>query len=73
MEDMEVNLRRLSVFASDLQPILGKSLRTCQRYMRLIRDVYALEKQQPVTVYHVAEYLGTPVPKIAAFLKINRN
>lgn len=73
MEDMEVNLRRLSVFTADLQLILGKSMRTCQRHMQQIRDMYALEKQQPVTVYHVAEYLDTPVSKIAAFLKINRN
>ena len=73
MEDMEITLHRLSVFTADLQRITGKSMRSCQRYMQLIRDMFALEKQQQVTVFHVAEYFDTPVSRVAAFLKIVGN
>lgn len=69
---MNIALHRLSVFTADLHRITGKSMRTCQRHMQQIRDMFALEKQQPVTVFHIAEYLDTSVSKIAAFLKIQR-
>ena len=69
---MDVALHRLAVFTADLCCITGKSQRSCQRYMQQIRDMFNLGKQQPVTVYHIAEYMSMPVPKIAAFLNISR-
>lgn len=72
MEDMEITLHRLSVFTADLHRITGKSMRTCQRHMQQIRDMFALDKRRPVTVFHMSEYLDIPVSKIAAFLKIHR-
>ncbi len=70
---MEIALHRLSIFTTDLHRITGKSMRSCQRHMQQIRDMYALEKQQPVTVFHAAEYLDMTVSKLAAFLQIERS
>lgn len=72
MVETDLALHRLSVFTADLQCITGKSMRSCQRHMQQIRDMFNLKKQQPVTVFHFAEYLDTNVSQIAAFLKISR-
>lgn len=72
MKDMDITLHRLSVFTADLSCITGKSMRSCQRYMQQIRDMFNLGKQQQVTVFHFAEYLGMTVTQIAVFLKISR-
>src|SRR5690606_4299232 len=68
MQSLEIDLHRLSIFTADLQRINGKSLRACQRHMQAIRDMFDLQKEQPVTIFHVAEYLDTPVSKVASFL-----
>ncbi len=72
MKETDTRLHRLSVFTADLHCITGKSMRSCQRHMQQIRDMFNLTKQQPVTVFHFAEYLDTSVSEIAAFLKISR-
>jgi len=69
---MEITLRRVAIVTKDLHLLLGKSMRSCQREMQLIRDMFALDRQKPVTVFHVAEYLDMPVSDIAVLLKLNR-
>lgn len=69
---MEIALQRLLMFTSDLQRLTGKSMRTCQRLMQQIRDTFALQSWQPVTIYHVSTYMDTSVAEIAHALKLRK-
>lgn len=65
-----IDLHRLSIFTADLQRINGKSMRACQRVMQTIRDMFNLKKEQPVTIFHVAEFFDTPVSQMAVHLDL---
>lgn len=66
---MEISLQRLTVYPSDLQRITGQSVRTCQRLLNKIRDMFGLDKDRPVTVYQASEYLGIPVLDMSRFIR----
>ncbi len=66
---MEISLQRLAVYPSDLQRMTGQSVRTCQRLLNKIRDMFGLGKRQLVTVYHASEYLGIPVRDMSRFIR----
>lgn len=62
-------LHRLFFYTADLKLITGKSERTCQRVLQLIRDCNGLRKHQPITVFHVSDYLGISLDKLLPFLR----
>ena len=67
---MKTPLHRLLFYTADLKQITGKSDRTCQRTMQLMRDFYALRKHQQVTVYHACEFLGITMEQLMPYIKI---
>ncbi|NGF55824.1 hypothetical protein G5B00_04795 [Parapedobacter sp. SGR-10] len=64
-----MSLKRLAVYPSDLQRITGQSVRTCQRLLNKIRDMFGLDKGQHVTIYQASEYLGIPVVDMSRFIR----
>lgn len=64
-----MSLERLAVYPSDLQRITGQSVRTCQRILNKIRDMFGLQKRQYVTVYQASEYFGIPVSDITRYVR----
>jgi len=66
---MEISLKRLAVYPSNLQRITGQSVRTCQRLLNKIRDMFGLDKGQHVTIYQASEYLGIPVVDMSRFIR----
>ncbi|SFG65940.1 hypothetical protein [Pedobacter insulae] len=67
---MKVPLHRIVFYTADLKQITGKSDRTCQRTMTLMRDFFALSKFQQVTVHHACEFLGLTLDEIMPFIKM---
>jgi hypothetical protein len=66
---MNAPLHRLFFYTADLKLMTGKSERTCQRILQLIRDGNGLQKHQPITVFHVCDYLGIPLEKLLPFIR----
>lgn len=63
-------INRLAFYTADLKSITGKSDRTCQRTMQLIKDFYGLKRWQQVTVYHASDYLGIPIEQLLSFIRV---
>lgn len=51
---MKPPLHRIFFYTADLKMISGKSDRTCQRQMQLMRDFFGLREHQQLTVYQLA-------------------
>jgi hypothetical protein len=66
---MKTTLNRLAFYTADLKLVTGKSDRTCQRTMQLMRDFYGLQRWQQTTIYHASEFLGIPIEQLGAFIK----
>lgn len=66
---MNASLHRLFFYTADLKLITGKSERSCQRIIQLIRDCNGLDKHQPITVFHVCDYFGISLDKLLPFMK----
>lgn len=60
---------RLFFYTADLKQLTGKSDRTCQRMMQLMRDFFALHEHQPITVYHACEYLGLSMEQLMPYVR----
>jgi hypothetical protein len=66
---MSAPLHRLFFYTADLKLMTGKSERSCQRILQLIRDSNGLQKHQPITVFHVCDYLGISLDKLLPFIR----
>lgn len=67
---MKGSPHRIIFYTADLKQITGKSDRTCQRMMQLMRDFFALRPHQQVTVYHACEFLGLTMEQMLPFIKL---
>lgn len=66
---MKTPLHRLIFYTADLKQITGKSDRSCQRTMQLMRDLFGIREHQQVTVYHACEYLGLTMDELMPYIK----
>ena len=66
---MKAPLHRIIFYTADLKQITGKSDRTCQRMMQLIRDFFALREHQQVTVYQACEFMGLTMDEMMPYIK----
>ena len=66
---MKAPLHRIIFYTADLKQITGKSDRTCQRMMQLIRDFFALREHQQVTVYQTCEFMGLTMDEMMPYIK----
>jgi len=66
---MSAPLHRLCFYTADLKLMTGKSERSCQRILQLIRDCNGLQKHQPITVFYVCDYLGISLEKLLPFIR----
>ena len=66
---MNASLHRLFFYTADLKLITGKSERTCQRILQLIRDCNGLQKHQHVTIFQASDYLGISLERLLPFIK----
>ncbi|GAA3968543.1 hypothetical protein GCM10022246_21600 [Pedobacter ginsengiterrae] len=69
LKNSKKTMKRITLYASDLVLITGKSGRTCQRIFQQIRDTFGIKKNQVVTVYHVSDFLGLPLEQVNAFIR----
>jgi len=66
---MKAPLPRLFFYTADLRLITGKSNRTCQRMMQLMRDFFELREYQQVTVHQACEFLGITKEEMMPYIK----
>ena len=53
-------MRQITIYPKEVAGILGKSLTTAQTLVRTIKDAYAKEKHQALTIREFCEYKGLP-------------
>lgn len=64
-----VHMKRLAVYAKDIERIMGKSPRTACTMLANIRKYYGKEKHQVVTINELCDYLGITKEEAEEFLK----
>jgi hypothetical protein len=60
---------RITIEASDIALITGKSLRTARRMMREMRRIYQKESYQYITAEEFSVYSGIPVDQVYEYLQ----
>lgn len=53
-------MKQITIYPKEVASILGKSLTTAQTLVRTIKDAYAKEKHQSLTIREFCEYKGLP-------------
>ncbi len=61
--------KRIQVHSTDIQNITGFSLRHSQRILQQLREMNGKTKQQIVTTYELADYLGVDLKIIEDFIE----
>jgi hypothetical protein len=67
---MKPPLHRIFFYTADLKMISGKSDRTCQRQMQLMRDFFGLREHQQLTVYHACDFLGLTMEQLIPYIRL---
>ena len=62
-------MKRLAVYAKDIEKIMGKSPRTACAMLSNIRKYYGKKKHQVVTLKELCAYLGLTQEEVEEFLK----
>ena len=57
---MSENEAKVTIDASHIHKLTGKSTRQCQRIVKTIREHSQKEDWQPVTYFDVAKFFGLP-------------
>lgn len=57
-------MRRVVIYPSDIQILLGISDRSARRYIKKIKDRLGKESEQFITTQEFAEYSGIPLENI---------
>ncbi|MCT4561312.1 MAG: hypothetical protein N4A41_08040 [Crocinitomicaceae bacterium] len=59
---------RLCIYPKDIARITGKSERYARKLIQLLREEFAKQPHQPITVHDFSAYSGIPVQDIQPYL-----